>query len=417
MAYLTAQGGEIMAERIQGKVRTLAENALTEDEIQPNVFYAIIPTPPEPEDPDIEVNDFQTGDIIFWNGERGLKERYTLDDIRAENFPSYNAENFCPIGIIFIPTSHNVYGTNEACMVGLRLASTQYPDVGYTAYGNNTTYGTGMGFGGSDRITTSDHFIYLRCYSRSGNSTPPKYTLSNDTASNITTYHAADKFSYTNDSICPDPEGTFYQNPADSTSYRYAPTPYNADLSRNTTMYTTGYATGTTYANVNMQGRQLTAQILEKVSVSDWMTSATISRDNVSGSYPAACACTRYHTPGTSGVSFENNAYVFDWYLPSPGEAAYIIARCNLLFGTIITALNSWAGSAIGSTRNTGYLWTSGHVRYSSSGNIFNSYAIYCSLSSGGMLRTRRTNTAVARPVMRIGSAWEPKTQYSTPSA
>lgn len=66
----------------------------------------------------------------------------------------------------------------------------------------------------------------------------------------------------------------------------------------------------------------------------NWRTDDAITNGDGAGYHPAACACWRFHTAGTSQG---------DWYLPAFGELGYCCVRYKLINETI-AALQAWSG-------------------------------------------------------------------------
>lgn len=65
------------------------------------------------------------GDIILANKEDG-----SLCSIESQDINEEIAEEYEPIGIVVIPTNHDVYGTQEVGVIGLRTVSVKTPEIG-----------------------------------------------------------------------------------------------------------------------------------------------------------------------------------------------------------------------------------------------------------------------------------------------
>lgn len=98
-----------------------------------------------------------------------------------------------------------------------------------------------------------------------------------------------------------------------------------------------GFSGAGTTANAlsDFAGKSNTEFLCSKAtSQENWRTDDTIINGGSSGYHPAACACWRFHTAGTSQG---------DWYLPACGELGYCCVRYKLINETI-AALQAWSG-------------------------------------------------------------------------
>lgn len=358
MAYVDAQVGQYMAQRIIDKVKVVSESNYDPEDVNPGDFRAVVlPT------------DFQLGDIIFWNGSSNKLEKHTVAEMQAEDFPAYDANNFVPIGVIAIPSSHDVYGTGEAMMLSLRVRSRENPDNGIvTGLAQGTTGGCILNTKtspGGNLLLTVDKWAERG----SLNFSALTYEISeNEVSKSIVTA----KYGYMgcilpttdengaeldenlpenfNGLVNTDTIAAYYHVNApstlidDSQVYLYTPSPYAAYGSRNPL-----YFDSDPYLLLNQfNGKQLTINACNKLTIENWQDSSWVPSTadwaqrsfiatDPTNSYLAAACTWRFHTPGTSQG---------DWYCADISEMVYVNVRANIL-SSIYDSINAWAGDTI----------------------------------------------------------------------
>jgi hypothetical protein len=359
MAYVDAQVGQYMAQRIIDKVKVVSELDYTPEDVNPGDLRAIVPT------------DFQLGDIIFWNGIRNKLEKHTLAEVQAEDFPAYDADNFLPIGVVAIPSSHDVYGTGEAMMLGLRIRDFRYPDTGSVTFSGTVYNGCCIAnSNGNYLLKTVDKWqrgSYLQdfsaiLYSISDNEVSTSIgQFANGThiggpATPLETEQSGPGEAVNLDAdfntlVNLDTEATYYYQVASSIDksnnnagcYLYAPSPYTADGSKNPLYFDSDPLLLLNQFN----GKQLTANAWDLLTIEDWQSPEYTPTDQqITSSFSATAAgstytaplCTwRFHTPGTNQG---------DWYCPDISEMVYVNVRKSVI-NNIYSALNTWAGESV----------------------------------------------------------------------
>lgn len=325
--------------------------------------------------------DSNLGDVILYD-----KKSNKL--VSTSNFTALDEGRYIPIGIVVIPTAHDVYGTGECGVMALLSASTSKPDTGDTS--NITMYWGGynaLGVGGNAGINypeLNDFNKFVR-YGTMNNAQPLDFIDGESGGGYIPLQYAAMSVKLQ----CPhDPEANYYNS--SSSSYGYLPSPYLADGSRNPDYYKTDSPATTANALSDFAGKANTEILCSKAtSQSDWKTAQTIINAGDIGYHPVACTCWRFHTTGTTQG---------DWYLPACGELGYIAPRYELIISTI-EAIQNWSSSPCCSV---------GAQQYWSSSEYDSDDA--CSVSfSNGLVRSRTRNfnakpnrsTSCVRPFMR----------------
>lgn len=240
------------------------------------------------------------GDAVFFDGSGFLFVPY--DDIVF-------VEGWTPIGVVVIPTSHNVYGDGTCGITSLVWMNCNTPDSGSTAcekmyFGNNSL--------------DTDLFNYTACnYIGTGSN------LNNNKVQGTYKSVFLPTDAYSSGGVLSLDGVSMYYNT--TSTARQAPSPYNLDGSRNESYYTTAYSTDNAFSDFKGYENSLILTSLAGAQ-SNWKTATKISNNYNGSYYPGACCCWRFHTQGTNQG---------DWYLPAMGELGYMFNRLFTLYKTI----------------------------------------------------------------------------------
>lgn len=246
--------------------------------------------------------------------------------------------NYTPIGVEVIPAEHDVYGTGQAGIMSLAEMNYDTPDVGSSSY-QYICWGSSTDIS----LPNYDAVNYIgRDGNLNGGVVQVAFTPADLPSDQFFTVAGLDGKS-----------GYYY------TDDLYAPSPYNADGSRNEAYYTTAYSTANSLSDFDGVGN---TKILTGLATSqnDWQNADTITNASSAGYYPAACCVWRFHTTGTDQGQ---------WYLPACGEVGYAINRLNAINETInkVKSVYSSIVAAV-MTTNGGYWSSTESASYSARG-------------------------------------------------
>lgn len=251
-------------------------------------------------------------------GNAVLVNKTTLEKIsvKPDDLNNYDPEEWEPIGVVAIPTLHNVYGTGECGIMALMSASRTTPDTGQTT--NQKIMFSGYNIDYPELNNFNEY---------------PSYGTYNEwtQVQLITTrpFLPSDQNLFGKNLLNPNGEQSSWYYLQDQN--HHAPSPYNENGLRNLDYYV-----GTNNVLSDFAGKSNTEFLCSKAtSQENWQTDNTIMSSQRSGFFPAACCCWRYHTIGTNQG---------DWYLPAFGELGYCCVRYKLINKTI-TDLQIWSGN------------------------------------------------------------------------
>lgn len=291
-----------------------------------------------------------TNDLPYMNEDFGKvllsdgtsKVFVNINELNSTNYP---IDSWDAIGIVVIPSSHNVYNMRgKPGIMSLKYARYDNPDNG-----GNYQYMV-WGEYGLDFVSLCN-FKAVNIVNNDG------IFLKGDTRG----YLPSDKFSGT---LSPDGKSKWKNTPC-------CPSPYNPDGTRNLLYCSEGCIEN---ALGDFNGYRNTKRVLD--SMKDKTSWKTGNITNEQSKYPAFTCSWRYKTKGTNSG---------DWYLPACGELGYVCNRQSEI-NTIITKINSWkSGSAV--TLESWSHWSSSgcdsnNARYVYFGNGYvNCFYKNCNLS------------------------------------
>lgn len=313
---------------------------------------------------EIKAPEANVGDVCFYDKEQD--KLVIASEWSAETYPT---SRYTPIGVVVIPSSHDVYGTGEAGVMSLKPMSCSTPATGGTSeqsmywgvYGTDIStlpnlnqapiVGSGSNVGNADStVTGQDNYSYL----------------------------PSDKFSAVQ---CPHDTDAYYYS--SSSSYDQAPSPYLTDGSRNPAYYQTTSPSSSNNCLADFDGRGNTDKIITQrgnKEYTSWKPGSSTEAD-----YPAASCCDMFYTDGTSQG---------DWYLPAMGELGYIMPPFNKINEAITKMRNAYE-SSVGVTLGANYgYWSSS--KYSSGG------ARSVGTTSGRVSRDHKNYGSYVRAFLRV---------------
>lgn len=264
----------------------------------------------------IPLSDVVAGDICFYDSATDSKVFYNANSL--SNVP----DTATPIGVVVIPSSHNVYGDGSCGVMSIKPMNCSTPATGGTS--EQEMY---WGVYDTDIITLSN--LNQAPYVGTGSSVGD--ASSTVVGQYLSTYLPSDKFSAVQ---CPHDDDAYYYS--NSSSYRQAPSPYLTDGTRNPAYYQTSSPSSTSNALADFDGVGNTKKIIAQRGIKDY--SSWLPTYNKEADYPAASCCDMFYTDGTKQG---------DWYLPACGELGYITPPFNKI-NQSIAALKSAYGDSVG---------------------------------------------------------------------
>lgn len=317
-------------------------------------------------------SDAVAGDIVLYNTSLSNMIILKPHELNTYDYPS---SKYYPIGIVVIPSSHNVYGTKQCGVMALDCFSANWGG-GYKTYNSNgnTVFRT------EDIIEFNNKNIsQIPIISSSLTSNDIIGVSSNGiVAHNLFVVYENALFFKTN---------RVKENYGLDTIAGYnwvgtikgvVPSPYLENGDRNPNYYcndgreiysgeTIVSLTGNMLSDFN--GYENTQIYLNHATgQTDWKTSSLkegVKKDindvyyyDSRGYYPAVCKTWKYLTPGTNQG---------DWYIPSIGELLYLYARYTEIKTSLFKCVNIYGGSSISinpyifyqSTNSQRGLWSS----------------------------------------------------------
>lgn len=383
--YLDDTGAHILAYETWKKVQVLPESEFAEENIEIDNLYIFK-----------SGREYELGDIIIWNG-------YKTEVVKAENLDqiTYNPVTCCPIGIIMIPSSHNVYGTGEAMMASITQLRPTNPEIGAVfndvissdlgdhpwsstaKYTDNdwiedVSYADRVTFNYEGLVFSTTLRIAVRIKNSLGNNVvKTAYTIPLYLPSDLTYYDTVDTAKSVDGTVKYGFEITEF---SDSNGW-YCMSPYGSDgISKNSDYFTNVLSTtsigGVTQKSYNafadFGGYANTQALINAVNAAHpeyegwqsyphyWDPVYTNSHSAESNyqepktnpmdlghNFNGAWSSWRFHTPGTDKG---------DWYVPGLGELGYMFARFGV-YNTVTNAINAWAGKTIAWSLYTGSNW------------------------------------------------------------
>ena len=311
------------------------------------------------------------GDVCFYDKEQD--KLIIVSEWSAETHP---ASRYTPIGIVVIPSSHDVYGTGEAGVMSLKTMSCTDPQSGSSNDSNTSSNRVYMCWGdNSTDISSLPNFNkapYIGKGSDVGDANSTIIGQYDDS------YLPSDGFSAVQ---CPHDTDAYYYS--SSSSYNQAPSPYLTNGERNPLYYQTTSPSSANNAMSDFDGKGNTEKIIAQRGTKDY--NSWTPTYNSGADYPAASCCDMFHTEGTQQG---------DWYLPAMGELGYIMPPFNKINKAIINIRSAY-GSSVGITLMEGNnYWSS--TEYSSS------RARYVIANYGGVLGYYKDRDWYARAFLRV---------------
>ena len=280
-------------------------------------------------------------------------KKYVVSDVTT-----LDPQAYVPIGIVVIPTNHDVYGTGECGVMALMSASLTNPNAGQS-------WRELIKWGG-----------YKTDYPDLTNYNTINAIVDGSEATEGSAYLPSDNFDGV---LSEDGVAMYYKN---SSTDRYAPSAYNADGSRNDFYFSTSLSPYNVLSD--FAGKTNTEFLCSQAtSQPNWENDGTIKNYGDAGYHPAACCCWRYRTEGTSPGN---------WYLPAYGELGYCCLRSKKIDEVLNTLMVSFNKS----------FCLLGNSGYSSSSEASSYYFNTLDITDGGLKVNPKDDGGYVRPFTRM---------------
>lgn len=272
-----------------------------------------------------------------------LYDKTTQELFQTPNPTLFSPNNYEPIGIVVIPTNHNVYGTGECGVIAMHRDSLAWQLTPSLVLDR--------------QFNTVVHVGQVPAVNASVQGVTSAVDFPSDKWSNPS-----------GNTVCPHDTNSGYDDYI-SSSYYVAPSPYLTDGSRNPMYYQITEPSSDKNALAYFNGKE-----------------NTVTESGADCS--AAVYCSSFNTSGTKKGS---------WYLPSLAELGYLIARYqavkNTIEGIIVWYTTSTSSKEIVNLGETSYYWSSTEASLQS--------ALSIGITNGMMYNSTKTDKAVALPFTR----------------
>ena len=272
-------------------------------------------------------------------------------------------QDYTPIGVVVIPTNHDVYGDGSCGVMSLKPMNCDTPATGGTS--EQSMY---WGVYGTD-ISTLPNLDQV-----------PVGNTSNGIPTSQTSYAIIPSDRFSGAQCAHDTDAYYY-----SSSYSYAPSPYLTDGSRNPGYYQTTSPSSSNNALADFDGRGNTDKIIAQRGNKDYTSWKPTY--NTQTDYPAASCCDMFYTEGTQQG---------DWYFPACGELGYIMPPFNKINKAIIKMRNAY-GTSVGVPLDT-------NTNYWSSSEYSSNLARFVGTGTGRVNYNNKDYRLRVRAWLRVGS-------------
>lgn len=323
----------------------------------------------------LALNKDDVGYLCLFNKQLG--EYIFLDNSQIDS-NKYPLSKYSLLGVVVIPSYHNLYNTNELTIMSLVNMNPSTPDIGGGT--------TGIPFGNQVAINNLSNFQQIATIS---NTLDSKTITGYKGFGYVPSTNIYDYF--TGETISP-ASGTGLDTISRYPSLgagNFANSPYNEDGTRNTYYTANGnsYYNGLTHNCLSdINGYSNTSKIISAATAqTNWRTDETITVSTSAGYFPAACCCWRYYTENSEQGS---------WYLPSAGEMGYLCARILEIQNTILKVIEEYGEEYATALNMAGNYWSS--TIY----NNVNTRYLYTGI--GGIGHSARTGSNYVRAFKKI---------------
>lgn len=264
--------------------------------------------PPQPAD------TAKAGDICFYDLQNNQKIIVAFDQYKKSQYP---IGRYYPLGVVVVPSSHDVYGSGECGVMSLNwMTPLDYKQGGeqYTMLWSN-----------------DDYYVAFRY-----DGVPLLPDLTSNTFDNYKYYIGVGLVPYQGGSLIPTGDMMDKQSGYMVISGRdwYIPSPYLSDGSKNAAFHQVSFQNnGQSRLNVlaDYNGKEHTLEVVHNTVLDRFL--------------PFKC-CYNYSPIGTE---------IGDWYVPTIGELCYMMPKFRDIQTTINTIIQDYG---IGYSLDSGMLWS-----------------------------------------------------------
>lgn len=270
----------------------------------------------------IQTEHGNVGDVVFVD-----KESEVITAVPKELIKDIDPERYEPIGIVVVPSNHNMYGTEECGIIALHCLSARTPDTGCSGDdAEDIAYGTGVL---PDDLPKVEYWNSSGELSEGRNYKDDVWTT-NDPDNNPVFPKEKEEGDFSVDRrtrFIADPT-LGYKN----LGFRKYTSPYDAQLKSNLKYINNVYPHGDSI----FSGKAYNKKILDTLVDETWKTASAITDTD----FPLIKSAWRYHTIGTKQG---------DWYVPSVLEIGYLLNRNVTITNSAIELENLYNARFAGS--------------------------------------------------------------------